>query len=94
MKLDQSNYQLSLARAKASLELAKQQAALAQEKIPEIAIEIPSPQPVTENKKAQIQQQAFRKKRTLQLQVLNQQKKINEQQYKVANTNLILSCIE
>ncbi|MEH1840197.1 MAG: efflux RND transporter periplasmic adaptor subunit [Nostoc sp.] len=94
VKLDKSNYQLSLARAKASLELAKQQAALAQEKIPQIAIEIPSLQPVTENKKAQIQQQAFRKKRTLQLQVLNQQKKINEQQYKVANATLAQKQLE
>ncbi|MBW4458427.1 MAG: efflux RND transporter periplasmic adaptor subunit [Nostoc indistinguendum CM1-VF10] len=94
VKLDQSNYQLSLARAKASLELAKQQAALAQEKIPKNAIEIPSPQPVTENKKAQIQQQAFRKKRTLQLQVLNQQKKINEQQYKVANATFAQKQLE
>ncbi|MEH1845823.1 MAG: efflux RND transporter periplasmic adaptor subunit [Nostoc sp.] len=84
VKLDKSNYQLSLAQAKTSLELAKQQARLAQEKIPKIAIEIPLPQPVAENEKAQIQQQAFIKKRTLQAQVLNQQKKINEQQYKVA----------
>ncbi|MEH2072328.1 MAG: efflux RND transporter periplasmic adaptor subunit [Nostoc sp.] len=84
VKIDKSNYQLSLAQAKISLELAKQQAALAQEKIPKITIEIPSLQPIPENKKAQIQQQAFIRKRTLQLQALNQQKKINEQQYKVA----------
>ena len=84
VKLDKSNYQLSLSQAKTSLLLAKQQAALAQAKIPKIAIEIPSPQTVPENKKTQIQQQALIKKRTLQAQALNQQKKINEQQYKIA----------
>ncbi|MEH2000935.1 MAG: efflux RND transporter periplasmic adaptor subunit [Nostoc sp.] len=84
VKLDKSNYQLSLARAKASLELAKQQAALAQEKIPKIAIEVPSTQPVPENKKAQIQQRALIKKIALQVEALNRQKKINEQQYKIA----------
>lgn len=84
VKLDKSNYQLSLARAKASLELAKQQAALAQEKIPKIAIEVPSTQPVPENTKAQIQQRALIKKIALQVEALNRQKKINEQQYKIA----------
>ena len=84
VKLDKSNYQLSLAQAKTSLELAKQQAALAREKILKIVIDTPEPQPVGKNKNAQIEQRALIKKRTLQAQVLNQQKKLNEQQYKIA----------
>ncbi len=84
VKLDKSKYQLSLSQAKTSLELAKQQAVLAQEKIPKIPIEIPSLQPVPENNLDQIQQRALIKKITLQVQVLNQQKKISEQQYKIA----------
>nr|MDZ8042785.1 biotin/lipoyl-binding protein [Nostoc sp. DedQUE02] len=38
VKLDKSNYQLSLDKAKTSLELAKQQAALAREKISQIVV--------------------------------------------------------
>ncbi|MEH2458524.1 HlyD family secretion protein [Nostoc sp.] len=84
VKLDKSNYQLSLAQAKTSLELAKQQAALAREKISKIVIDIPELQPDTKNKNAQVEQRALIKKRTLQAQILNQQKKLNEQQYKIA----------
>ena len=84
VKLDKRNYQLSLAQAKTSLELAKQQAALAREKILKIVIDTPEPQPVRKNENAQIEQQALIKKRTLQAQVLNHQKRLNEQQYKIA----------
>ncbi|MEH2411031.1 HlyD family secretion protein [Nostoc sp.] len=84
VKLDKSNYQLSLAQAKTSLELAKQQAALAREKISKIVIDIPELQPDPKNKNAQVEQRALIKKRTLQAQILNQQKKLNEQQYKIA----------
>ncbi|MEH2460144.1 HlyD family secretion protein [Nostoc sp.] len=84
VKLDKSNYELSLAQAKTSLELAKQQAALAREKISKILVDIPESQPVPKNKNAQIEERALIKKRTLQAQVLNQQKRLNEQQYKIA----------
>ncbi|MEH2245022.1 HlyD family secretion protein [Nostoc sp.] len=84
VKLDKSNYQLSLAQAKTSLELAKQQAVLAQEKISKIVVDTPELQPVSNRKNAQIEQRALIKKRTLQAQVLNQQKRLNEQQYKIA----------
>ncbi|MCW5318059.1 HlyD family efflux transporter periplasmic adaptor subunit [Nostoc sp. KVJ3] len=94
LKLDKSNYQLSLAQAKTSLELAKQQAGLAREKISKIVVDIPQSQAVPKNKNAQIEQQALIKKRTLQAQVLNQQKKLNEQQYKIALTNFTQKQIE
>ncbi|MEH2251839.1 HlyD family secretion protein [Nostoc sp.] len=84
VKLDKSNYQLSLAQAKTSLELAKQQAALVREKISKIVIVIPELQPDPKNKNTQVEQRALIKKRTLQAQILNQQKKLNEQQYKIA----------
>ncbi|MEH2423124.1 MAG: efflux RND transporter periplasmic adaptor subunit [Nostoc sp.] len=84
VKLDKSNYKLSLAQAKISLELAKQQAALAREKISKIVIDIPELQPDSKNKNTQVEQQTLIKKRTLQAQILNQQKKLNEQQYKIA----------
>ncbi|MEH2291957.1 HlyD family secretion protein [Nostoc sp.] len=94
VKLDKSNYQLSLAQAKTSLELAKQQAALAREKISKIVIDIPELQPDTKNKNAQVEQRALIKKRTLQAQILNQQKKLNEQQYKIALTTFTQKQIE
>ncbi|GAA6623248.1 HlyD family secretion protein [Scytonema sp. NUACC26] len=73
VKIDPREYQASLIQAKASLELAKQQAALAQENIKLIADNNYVPLPVPINSDAQSQPQA-----------LNRRRDINQQQYKTA----------
>lgn len=73
MKIDPREYQASLIQAKASLELAKQQAALAQENVKLIADNNYVPLPVPINTNPQSQPEA-----------LNRQRDINQQQYKTA----------
>ncbi|MUG95916.1 HlyD family efflux transporter periplasmic adaptor subunit [Scytonema sp. UIC 10036] len=73
VKIDPREYQASLIQAKASLELAKQQAALAQENVKLIADNNYVPLPVPINSNAPSQPQA-----------LNRQRDINQQQYKTA----------
>ncbi|KOP24563.1 secretion protein HlyD [Hapalosiphon sp. MRB220] len=77
VKLDPQDYQVSLAQAKASLELAKQQAALAQKKIKNV----PVPASVSQLSPADNNTQA--RQNFLQAQA-TQQRDINEQQYKTA----------
>ncbi|MDM9380148.1 HlyD family secretion protein [Chlorogloeopsis sp. ULAP01] len=85
VKLDPRDYQISLAQAKASLELAKQQANLAQEKIKNAAnnpvfLQLSEPRPQNPaNKNTQTN-----KNNLSQLQVIRQQRELNEQQYKTA----------
>ncbi|GAB1544927.1 HlyD family secretion protein [Scytonema sp. NUACC21] len=73
VKIDPRDYQASVLQAKASLELAKQQAALAQENIKLIADSnyVPMPVPLNSDSKSQPQ-------------VLNRQRDVNQQQYKTA----------
>ncbi|MEC4818535.1 MAG: HlyD family secretion protein [Scytonema sp. PMC 1069.18] len=78
VKLDPRGYEVSLTEAKASLELAKQQAALAKEKTKLVAVNIPDP--VSQGGKA------ASKSNALQLQAINQQKEINAQEYKTAQS--------
>ncbi|KAF3885501.1 MULTISPECIES: HlyD family secretion protein [Nostocales] len=73
VKIDPREYQASLIQAKASLELAKQQAALAQENVKLIADNNYVPLPVPINTNPQSQPEA-----------LNRQRDINQQQYKTA----------
>jgi membrane fusion protein, multidrug efflux system len=75
VKLDPRSYEVNLSEAKASLELAKQQAALAKEKTKVVAINVPDVEPVAARNNTQGQ---------LQLQAINQQKEINAQEYKAA----------
>ncbi len=89
VKLDPRDYQISLAQAKASLELAKQQAALAQEKIKSAAssnilsLSIPEPQPAKPSKNTSSQTNVT-KENLPQLSAISQQRELNEQQYKTA----------
>jgi membrane fusion protein (multidrug efflux system) len=85
VRLDPSSYQLSLAQAKASLELAKQQAALAQKKLDSSAISSPEPEPFAANKNStQVNRAAINRDKMLQVQTTNQQKEVNQLQYKTA----------
>lgn len=84
VKLDKNDYQVSLTQAKASLELAKQQAALAAENIKDaITINVPESKPTSVNKNTQATQAANRNK-ILQARTINQQREINQQKYKTA----------
>lgn len=86
VKLDKGDYQVSLTQAKASLELAKQQAALAQGNINDVIINtrvLAESKPASVNKNTQAKQAANTNKR-LQTQTINQQRQINQQQYKTA----------
>jgi membrane fusion protein (multidrug efflux system) len=89
VKLDPRDYQISLAQAKASLELAKQQAALAQEKIKSAAfsnilsLSIPEP-PAGKPSKSTSSQTNLTKENLPQLSAISQQRELNEQQYKTA----------
>ncbi len=73
VKIDPREYQASLIQTKASLELAKQQAALAQENVKLIADNnyVPLPVPINSNNQSQPQ-------------AMNRQRDINQQQYKTA----------
>lgn len=87
IKLDPRDYQASLSEAKASLELAKQQAALAKENAKVITIDIPEPAPVAAKpgtKKGSQAKPTANRDSILEIQAFNQQKEINEQQYKTA----------
>ncbi|RUR86122.1 HlyD family secretion protein [Chlorogloeopsis fritschii PCC 9212] len=85
VELDPRDYQISLAQAKASLELAKQQANLAQTKIKNAAnsplvLQLSEPRPQNPaNKNTQTN-----KNNLSQLQAFTQQRELNEQQYKTA----------
>lgn len=82
VKLDQREYQASLVQAKTSLELAQQQAALAQKKLEAVTMNaIPRPVPVNRDTQAK---QAAMENRMLQAQAIHQQREINQQQYKTA----------
>lgn len=84
VKLDKGDYQVSLTQAKASLELAKQQAALAQENIKDgITINVPESKPTRINNNSQ-EMQAGNTNKILQARTINQQKDINQQKYKTA----------
>ncbi|NJM73797.1 MAG: HlyD family secretion protein [Scytonema sp. RU_4_4] len=81
VKLDNGDYQVSLTQAKASLELAKQQAELARENIKkDVIINIFEPKPDRVNKNTQAKQTANRDKIPQGL-TINRQR---EQQYKTA----------
>lgn len=82
VKLDPRDYQVSLTQAKASLELAKQQAALARENLNVVATNTDVPKPTPANKNTPTP--APNRDKILQTQTLNQQKEINQQQYKTA----------
>ncbi len=82
VKLDSRNSVVSLTQAKASLELAKQQAVLAQKKLGSLAMNAPEPEPVLVNNTQA--KQAANKNRMLQAQAINQQSDITQQQYRVA----------
>jgi membrane fusion protein (multidrug efflux system) len=82
ISLDPRNYLISLTQAKASLELAKQQATLAQKKLNILAINASALEEVSANN-AQAKQ-AARKRRTLQAQSISQQREVNQQQYRAA----------
>ncbi|MBF1991331.1 HlyD family secretion protein [Fischerella thermalis] len=77
VKLDPQDYQVSLAQAKASLELAKQQAALAQKKIRNVPVPVAVPQLSALDNNTQARQNLLQAQAT-------QQRDINEQQYKTA----------
>ncbi len=83
VKLDERDSQVALTQAKASLELAKQQAALIQENIKDIRINPFLSKPDTVNKNTQAKQIANRDK-ILQAQTINRQTKINQQKYTTA----------
>jgi membrane fusion protein (multidrug efflux system) len=78
VRLDKRDYQLALSQAKASLELAKQQAALAQKKIEAATIN------TSLLKKDTTTQPTDNTNQILQVQALNQQKEISQQEYKTA----------
>ncbi|BAZ68372.1 MAG: HlyD family secretion protein [Pelatocladus maniniholoensis HA4357-MV3] len=77
VKLDPQDYQVSLTQAKASLELAKQQAALAQKKFKNVPVSASVPRLLPADNNTQARQNF------LQAQAA-QQRDINEQQYKTA----------
>lgn len=87
VKLDKRDHLLSLAQAKASLELAKQQAALAQENLKLVAINTSFSDSVPVKLVTQAKQAATRDN-VLQTQVINQQREINQQQYKTAQATI------
>jgi membrane fusion protein, multidrug efflux system len=83
VKLDPRDYEVSLSQSKADLELAKQQAALAQENLKKVlTINIPEPEPANKNTKAK--PGASGNKILPAEQAMNQQKELNQQQYKTA----------
>jgi membrane fusion protein (multidrug efflux system) len=77
VKLDPQDYQVSLVQAKAALELAKQQAALAQKKIRNVPVPVSAPQLSPLDNNIQARQNLLQAQAT-------QQRDINEQQYKMA----------
>ncbi|MBD2777289.1 HlyD family secretion protein [Iningainema tapete] len=84
VKIDPGEYQAVLNQAKASLELAKQQAALARENL-QAATSIPAPAPIpTPVTKNASGKPAAIKPRIVQPPTINQQTQINQQQYKTA----------
>jgi membrane fusion protein (multidrug efflux system) len=79
VQLDPREYQVSLAQAKADLELAKQQAEVARQNINNVvAIDTPVIRPVAANQAAQAKIAASKS------QNINQQVELNRQQYKAA----------
>ncbi|MFQ4144202.1 HlyD family secretion protein [Chlorogloeopsis sp. ULAP02] len=89
VKLDPRDYQISLAQAKASLELAKQQANLAQEKIKNAAnnplvLQVSEPLPANPTNRNTKTKQPAVKNNLSQLQAISQQRELNQQQYKIA----------
>ncbi len=83
VKLDERDLQVALTQAKASLELAKQQAASIQENIKDSKINPVLLKPDTVNKNTQIKQIGNTEK-ILQAQTINRQTKINQQKYTTA----------
>ncbi|RAM48944.1 MAG: HlyD family secretion protein [Hapalosiphonaceae cyanobacterium JJU2] len=77
VKLDPQDYQVSVAQAKASLELAKQQAALAQKKIRNVPVPASASQLLPTDSNTQARQNFLQAQAT-------QQRDISEQQYKTA----------
>jgi membrane fusion protein, multidrug efflux system len=78
VKIDKGDYQASLTQAKASLELAKQQAELARENIKKDLLILSA----FESNSAP--NQPVNRDRALQAQTINQQKQVHQQQYKTA----------
>ncbi|MBO3460582.1 HlyD family secretion protein [Aetokthonos hydrillicola Thurmond2011] len=80
--LDPRDYLISLTQAKASLELAKLQAALAQKNLDNLVLNAPEPEPIpAKNSQAK---QAAQKRRMIQAKNISQQREINQQKYKAA----------
>lgn len=72
VRLDSSNYQVSLAQAKASLELARQQAVLAQKKL-DISAHTLLPEPVPVNQRnTKVARTGINRDKMLQVQAINQ----------------------
>jgi membrane fusion protein, multidrug efflux system len=82
VKLDPRDYQLNLARARAALELTKQQSAIAQGNANLPAINIPEPTlPPSATPQAK---QAANQRTNQQTQAINEQRNVNQQQYKAS----------